>query len=176
MLVLVQASVSTPSTKPATSAVLPSTPCTQAGRKAVVPMIRAPHSTPETLPARITGRRSRWAASIGSRARRSRIAKPARQRAPTSASPARMPPGSVSHWISAAIPVPTPAISSPAPGRSTRPPPTDAGAFRWRATNTIVAAPTGRLSQNTNGQPTVPTQSEPISGPTMAATPQTPET
>ena len=38
----------------------------------------------------------------------------------------------------------------------------------------IVKAPIGRLSQNTQGQPMVPTHTDPISGPAMAAMPHTP--
>ncbi len=76
-------------------------------------MISAPHSRAEALAARTTGRRSRWAASIGSAARRSRIAKAPRQSAAAAHKPPRTRAGNESHWISAAIAAPMPASAAP---------------------------------------------------------------
>ena len=52
----------------------------------------------------------------------------------------------------------------------------EAGSSRNTATSSVVSSPIGRLIQNTNGHPSVPTKNDPSSGPTMAAIPQMPLT
>jgi hypothetical protein len=91
------------------------------GTKAVSSMIKAPHSTPDALAARITGWRSKCAASIGKAARRSRTAKAARKTAAATAKAARVRVLKASHCTSAAIPAPTPQASRALPSRSTPP-------------------------------------------------------
>ena len=177
MLAVVQHTVSSPSTSPATSALRPMTPCTQVGRNAVAPISSIPPSSAARLPAAIIGLRHRRNGRIGAGLRRSRRANAARASAPAPTSSARPAGPNDSRCTSAAMTAPTPSASSPAPARSMGAvPPAGAGSCRYLATSASVSRPMGRLTQNTQGHPSVPTKNDPSSGPTMAAMPQMPLT
>ena len=163
---------------PAWSALPPMTPCTSGGTYVERLNITIPERAPIAIPAPITGTASRARSMSGSWIRRSRTTKTTSSATAPTARPivaGEVRPQICPPSVAAKSSATRATVSSPAPRKSSR--------WRWCSTRScrkrpITSAariPTGAFTKKTHRQPIVVVITLPISGPTRAAAPQTPE-